>query len=173
MINNLKKIQTKLNKIRLKKKIVLCHGVFDLVHLGHIKHFKSAKKFGDFLIVSITTNKFINKGPGRPIFDQNQRLEYLKELKIIDEVIISNKESAEDVIKIVKPDFYVKGPDYKINSKDKTQNIKKEKTLVERYGGKIKYTADLTFSSSNIINTSNYLFTAEQKKFINKLKKNF
>ena len=129
MINNLKKIQTKLNKIRLKKKIVLCHGVFDLVHLGHIKHFKSAKKFGDFLIVSITTNKFINKGPGRPIFDQNQRLEYLKELKIIDEVIISNKESAEDVIKIVKPDFYVKGPDYKINSKDKTQNIKKEKTV--------------------------------------------
>ena len=90
MINNLKKIQTKLNKIRLKKKIVLCHGVFDLVHLGHIKHFKSAKKFGDFLIVSITTNKFINKGPGRPIFDQNQRLEYLKELKIIDEVILSS-----------------------------------------------------------------------------------
>ena len=51
-----------LNKIRKKnKKIVLCHGVFDLVHLGHIKHFKSAKSYGDYLVVSITVDKFIKK----------------------------------------------------------------------------------------------------------------
>ena len=173
MINNLKKIQNKINKIRLKKKIVLCHGVFDLLHIGHIKHFKSAKKFGDYLIVSITKNKFINKGLGRPIFDQNQRLEYFKELKIIDDVVISNSSSAEDVIKLIKPNYYVKGPDYKINSLDKTKKIKKEKKLVEKYGGQIKYTSDPTFSSSNIINSGNYLFNLEQKKLINKLKKKF
>ena len=59
----LKKIETLKKK---NKKIVLCHGVFDLVHLGHLKHFKKAKSFGDFLIVSITKDEFIKKGPGRP-----------------------------------------------------------------------------------------------------------
>ncbi len=173
MYSQLREFQKKLNRIRKRKKIVLCHGVFDLIHLGHIKHFKSAKKFGDYLIVSITKNKFINKGPGRPIFDQNQRLEYLKELKIIDDVIISKSESAEDVIKFIKPNFYVKGPDYKINSKDKTKKILIEKKLVEKFGGQIKYTSDAAFSSSNIINSSDILFNSEQKKFIKNLKKKY
>ena len=61
-MNDINRIKNKLKKIKLKKKVVLCHGVFDLLHLGHVKHFKSAKKFGDFLVVSITANKFINKG---------------------------------------------------------------------------------------------------------------
>ena len=106
-----------------KKKIVLCHGVFDLVHLGHIEHFKSAKKFGDFLIVSITKDKFIKKGPGRPLFNEQQRMDFLNNIKIIDYVILSNSESSLDVINFVRPDFYVKGPDYKDNFKDKTKKI--------------------------------------------------
>jgi len=57
------------NKIFKNKKIVLCHGVFDLLHLGHINYFKSAKKLGDVLVVSVTNNKFVNKGPGRPAFN--------------------------------------------------------------------------------------------------------
>ena len=109
-----------------KKKIVLCHGVFDLIHLGHIKHFKSAKAFGDYLVVSITANKFIKKGPGRPLLNQQQRLEFLKEIKIIDDVIISSSASAEDIIKIVKPNYYLKGPDYKDNAKDKDNYIDKD-----------------------------------------------
>ena len=118
------KIKKKINFVRKqKKKIVLCHGVFDLIHLGHIYHFKTAKSFGDYLIVSITSNKYIKKGPGRPLFDDLQRITFLKELKVIDEVILSNKSSAEDVIRIVKPDFYVKGPDYKNNKLDKTKKF--------------------------------------------------
>jgi len=166
----LKRIQNLKNK---KKKIVLCHGVFDLLHLGHIKHFKSAKKFGDYLIISITANKYVNKGPGRPIFNQLERLDFLKELRIIDDVVISNSSSAEDVIKVIKPDYYVKGPDYKVNSKDKTKKIFLEKKIVERFGGQIKYTDDQVFSSSNLINNSGYLFTEEQKKFIKRLKNKF
>ena len=173
MMNDINRIKNKLKKIKLKKKVVLCHGVFDLLHLGHVKHFKSAKKFGDFLVVSITANKFINKGPGRPIFNQQERLEFLKELKIIDEVILSNSSSAEDIIKLVKPDYYIKGPDYKNNSKDKTKKILIEKKLVESFGGQIKYTNDEVFSSSNIINSSNYLFNEDQKRFVNRLKKKF
>ena len=117
LIKTLKILKTK------KKKIVLCHGVFDLVHLGHIEHFKSAKSYGDYLIVSLTLDKFIKKGPGRPLFNEQQRMEYLKQIKIVDQVILSKTESSIDIINTIKPDFYVKGPDYKENYKDKTKKI--------------------------------------------------
>ena len=173
MNTELQKLQLRIKNLKKrKKKIVLCHGVFDLVHLGHIKHFKSAKSLGDYLIVSITSNKHIHKGPGRPIFNQQQRYEFLKEIKLVDEIIISDTKSAEDVIKKIRPDYYVKGPDYKINKLDKTKKIFYEKKLVEKYGGKIKYTDDITFSSTSIINANNYIFNSTQKIFIDKLKKN-
>ena len=167
LIRILKILKTK------KKKIVLCHGVFDLVHLGHIEHFKSAKKYGDYLIVSLTLDKFIKKGPGRPLFNEQQRMEYLKQIKIIDQVILSKTESSIDVINTIKPDFYVKGPDYKENYKDKTKKIILEKKAVEKNGGKIKFTNDIIFSSSNILNTSNLIFNDQQRNFINNLKKKF
>ena len=66
-------IKIKKKSIINKKKIVLCHGVFDVLHIGHLKHFKEAKEYGDILIVSITPNKFVNKGPGRPIFNERNR----------------------------------------------------------------------------------------------------
>ena len=115
-----------------KKKVVLCHGVFDLVHLGHIEHFKSAKSYGDYLIVSLTLDKFIRKGPGRPLFNEQQRLEYLRQIKIIDYVILSKSESSIDVINLIKPNFYVKGPDYKESYKDKTKKISLEKKVVKK-----------------------------------------
>jgi rfaE bifunctional protein kinase chain/domain/rfaE bifunctional protein nucleotidyltransferase chain/domain len=163
-----------LNKIRKKnKKIVLCHGVFDLVHLGHIKHFKSAKSYGDYLVVSITVDKFIKKGPGRPLFNEDQRLEFLSQIKLIDKVIFSKSSSAEDVIKLVKPNYYVKGPDYLKNKNDKTKKIYIEKKLVESFGGKIVYTKDQSFSSSKIINSNYLIFDEDQKKFLRKIKKKF
>ena len=72
-IKNLKKIRSKF----IGKKIVLCHGVFDLLHVGHINYFKSSKVYGDILVVSVTNDKFVNKGPGRPAFSINNRLKFL------------------------------------------------------------------------------------------------
>ena len=166
----LKKLQNLRNK---KKKIVLCHGVFDLVHLGHIEHFKSAKKFGDYLVVSITKDEFIKKGPGRPLFNYQQRMEFLKNIKVIDEVILSKTESSIDIINFVKPHFYVKGPDYRDYSKDKTKKILLEEIAVKKNNGKIKFTNDETFSSSNILNNTNFILNDEQIEFIKKLKKKF
>ena len=91
----LKKIE---NLKKKKKKIVLCHGVFDLVHLGHLEHFKNAKRLGDYLVVSLTKDKFIQKGPGRPLFNEQQRMEYLRHIKVIDDVIISKSDSSIDTI---------------------------------------------------------------------------
>ena len=158
-----KKLLNKLKELKKKgKKIVLCHGVFDLVHLGHIEHFKSAKKFGDYLIVSLTKDKFINKGPGRPLFNEQQRMDFLRNIKIIDQVILSQTDSSVDIINFIKPDFYVKGPDYKDFYKDKTKKIILEKDAVKKNGGRIIFTNDMTFSSSNIINSNNFIFNLEQ-----------
>ena len=123
-VEELKKI---LIDIRNKsKKIILCHGVFDLIHVGHIKHFKEAKKNGKFLIVSITSDKFVNKGSGRPIFNQNLRAEFLSSISIVDAVVINNNLTSEKIISQLKPDIYFKGPDYKNNQADKSRNIYKE-----------------------------------------------
>jgi len=69
---------------RLKKsgkRIVHCHGVFDLLHIGHIRHFEAAKAMGDVLVITLTPDRFVNKGPHRPAFPQVLRAEPL----LIDE----------------------------------------------------------------------------------------
>ena len=71
------------------KTIVLCHGVFDLVHPGHIIHFEEAKKLGDILVVSITAAEYVRKGPGRPYFDDTMRQKFLSAIDCIDYVMLS------------------------------------------------------------------------------------
>ena len=82
----------KINKIKSLGTIVLCHGVFDIIHEGHINHFKFAKKFANTLIVSVTNDRFVNKGPGKPNFNIYSRINMLINLKIVDYVIISNSQ---------------------------------------------------------------------------------
>lgn len=164
----------KLKALRLKKKkIVLSHGVFDLLHLGHIKHFESAKKNGDFLVVSVTSDKYVNKGSGRPVFNVNVRAKTIASLSLVDAVIVSDYPTAEGVIKIVKPDVYYKGPDYKKNKKDTTGNIYKEIIAVKKNKGKIMYSNDITFSSSKLINKSEILFNPKQRNFLNIISKKY
>ena len=91
------------------QKIVLCHGCFDLVHMGHVRHFKEAKEQGDVLIVTVTEDKYVSKGPDRPFFNEEQRVEFLSSLSMIDAVAISRYPEATPVIKLLKPDDYVKG----------------------------------------------------------------
>jgi cytidyltransferase-like protein len=85
-----------------RKTIALCHGVFDLLHPGHFQHFKEASNLADFLIVSITADAFVNKGPGRPLFSNEIRANTLAELEMIDYVIISEQTTAETVINLIK-----------------------------------------------------------------------
>ena len=99
------KILSKLKK--RKKKIVLCHGVFDLLHIGHIKHFEQSKSFGDILIVSITKDQFINKGPNRPAFNEQLRSKTLASLSIVDYVVLAPSNTATEVITFLKPDIYL------------------------------------------------------------------
>ncbi len=155
------------------KKIIHCHGVFDLLHIGHIKHFEEAKNMGDVLVVSITPDKFVNKGPGRPAFTTKLRLEALAALESIDFVVENKWPSAEKMIKIIKPDFYCKGPDYKDHSDDITGKITVEEEAVSFVGGKISYTDDITFSSSNLLNKYGDLYSQDQEAFIHEISNKF
>ena len=98
--------------MKKRKKIVLCHGVFDVVHSGHINYLKKAKQLGDILVVSVTSDNYVNKGPGRPVFNINQRINFLTELKLVDRVYESNDYTAEKIIEKIRPDIYCKGIDY-------------------------------------------------------------
>ena len=164
------KISTKLkNK---NKKIVLCHGVFDLLHVGHIKHFEEAKKHGDILIVSITKDQFIKKGINRPYFKIDDRITSLCALESVNYVIESPQKNSIEVLKKIKPNFYCKGKDYKDLSSDKTKEIKKEKKTVEVYGGKLIFTKTQLNSSSKLLFENDLIYTSDQKKYLLKISKN-
>ncbi len=146
--------QEKISNILKKfehKKIGLCHGVFDLLHLGHILHFKEAKKKVDVLIVSITSDKFVNKGPGRPAFNHAQRIKCLEAIEYIDYVTISDTKSGVQIINKIKPNIYFKGPDYSKEEDDLTGKILLEKNAVKKHGGIIFNTTAQKFSSTQLI----------------------
>lgn len=169
-LNTLAKILKK--KRKNGNKIVLCHGVFDLVHFGHIAHFKRSKSFGDILVVTITTDKFINKGPNRPYFSQDMRKKFLSNIDLVDYVSEVNSPSAIEAIKQLKPNFYSKGKEYKNLNKDITNKIKSEISELKRHNGKIVYTDDVTFSSSKILNDLEVLLNSQQLKEVRNIKKN-
>jgi len=154
------------------KRIVHCHGVFDLLHIGHINHFKEAKKLGDILVVTATQDKLVNKGPNRPIFSLNTRMESIAALKDVDYVAPNIYSNAIQLIKMLKPSIYCKGKDYKKYNLDITNQIKKEALAIKNVGGRIVHTDTELFSSSKIINQTNFNLTDEQKLIINKVKKN-
>jgi len=157
---------------KAKKKIVLCHGVFDLFHIGHLNHINEAKKYGDILVMSITSDRYVNKGPGRPFFNIKQRMQILSSIKNVDYVITSDSPNSVSIINKIKPNIYFKGPDYINMKEDFTGFIKKEINAVKKNKGKIIYGTGETFSSSKILNQISSS-TDEQKKVIDEIKKNY
>lgn len=160
----------------LKKKgnkIIHCHGVFDLLHPGHIKHFESAKKKGDILIVTITQDKHVNKGPGRPVFNQDLRAESVAAIECVDFVAVNQWATAIETIKKIKPDIYVKGSDYANKKDDLTGKINEEEEAVKSVGGMINFTDDITFSSSSLINTYFSSYPQEAREFFAGFKKKY
>jgi len=132
--------------------IVLCHGTYDLLHVGHIKHLQAARKLGDRLLVTLTADPFVNKGPDRPVFTEALRAESIAALECVDGVAINHHETAVNVIQALRPDVYVKGSDYIRAQDDVTGNIRREQEAVEAFGGRIHFTQEATFSSSTLLN---------------------
>jgi len=150
------------------KKIVLCHGAFDLVHMGHLIHFEEARALGDMLVVTITADAHITKKRSVS-FSEEYRARQLAALQIVDFVAVIDEPSAVTPIEALHPDIYVKGPEYANLVLDKTANIFREKALVERYGGHMHFTTGETFSSTKL---SHFLLAAPEAAQGNPLLRN-
>ena len=137
---------------RANKVVALAHGSFDLLHLGHVRHLELAREQGDVLIVTVTGDRFLNKGPGRPVFTASLRAEMLAALSCVDWVGVNEGPVAVNVINAIKPDLYVKGSDYSESVQDLTGKIVDERQAVESHGGRLHFTDDIVFSSSTLLN---------------------
>lgn len=134
------------------RKVVLAHGVFDLLHVGHVRHLEAARRHGDLLIVTVTADPFVNKGPGRPAFTDALRAEMLGALEYVDWVGVNPGPDALSVINTIRPHAYVKGSDYIDAGTDVTGKIVEERKAVESHGGRLVFTDDITSSSTQLIN---------------------
>ena len=134
-----------------KKKMIMCHGVFDVVHPGHIRHLAYAKSKADVLVASLTCDKHITKGTYRPHVPENLRALSLAAFDMVDFVIIDENPTPLESIDFLKPDFFAKGFEYSDDMPKATQD---EMRAVETYGGQVIFTpGDVVYSSTKFLNT--------------------
>ena len=166
MINYPKKITEKIinstDFLKPKgKKVVMCHGTFDIVHPGHIRHLIYAKEKGDILIASLTADKFINKGEGKPYIPEELRARNLAALEMVDFVLIDYNETPINNILIIKPDFFVKGFEY--NKDGVHPKTKEEIKALASVGGKVLFSpGDIVHSSTNFLTIKKPKLSAEK-----------
>ena len=129
--------------------VVLLHGTFDLLHYGHLCLFKGARRYGSKLVVTVTADAYVKKGPGRPIYTEYERAEMIRALRCVDHVEIVRDRTGIPAIEKWKPAFYAKGADYRVA--DKHGNLGIEQQAVESVGGKLVYIETPQWSSSNLI----------------------
>ncbi len=134
------------------KCVVHCHGVFDLVHLGHIRHFEAAKRKGDVLVVTLTKDEYVNKGPGRPVFNQRLRAESLASLQVVDYVAVNEWPTAAPTIRKLRPNYFVKGNEYVDRQRDLSGHISEEEVAAKEVDTRLHFTDEITLSSSKLLN---------------------
>ncbi len=152
------------------RSIIHCHGVFDLLHIGHIKHLEAASELGDILVVTTTPDRFVNKGPHRPAFPERLRAEALASLACVDYVAINEWPTAVETIKIVRPTLFVKGMARDEGKRDHTNAINDEEQAVLSVGGKLHLTDEETFSASTLINQFMEVFPPKTKDFLDRFR---
>ena len=129
--------------------IVHCHGCFDIVHPGHIHHLQYARKLGDLLIVSVSADSHVNKGPDRPLIPDDLRAASLAALECVDAVYLNPDPTAVNLLEALKPDIYVKGKEYEQNNDPR---FLAERETVTRHGGRVVFSSgDIVYSSTALI----------------------
>lgn len=136
-----------LKPLRKRKKIVFTNGCFDILHTGHIRYLKKAKSLGDILVIGLNTDKSVRKikGKSRPIIPEGERAELLEALSFVDYIVLFSDPTPLQLIEKIKPDFLVKGADWK-----KGEIVGEE--VLKQYGGKVRrITLTKGKSTTNII----------------------
>ena len=156
--NNLKiktvsQLKTILGDFKNRKNIVvMCHGVFDIVHPGHLRHLEYSKNQGDILVVSITSDQYISKGTYRPHITESLRAVSLSHISLVDYVVINDEPTPEILIKLLQPNFFAKGFEY--TESGLPPATEEERLAVQNYGGKLIFTpGDIVYSSTELINS--------------------
>lgn len=135
----------------LRARIGLCHGCFDVVHIGHVEHLDAASTEVDVLVVSLTADAFVAKA-GRPIFDERTRARVMASLRPVDHVVITAAPHALDLIDALRPDVYFKGADYAISERTTQHaNFHLEAQRVRQLGGTVELTSTPMFSSTRTL----------------------
>ncbi|MBI2670058.1 MAG: adenylyltransferase/cytidyltransferase family protein [Candidatus Yanofskybacteria bacterium] len=155
------------------KTIVLCHGDYDLLHRGHLHQFEQAVKQGDVLVVSITADVFMTKGPGRPVFKENLRTEMIAAMEIVDFVTISNFKTGVELIRLLKPDVYVKGVSEHERAEDSSTKVFLEKKAIEEIGGKMYFSHEMPIHATPLLNNFVDPYPAEVLTFLENLGKTY
>lgn len=132
------------------KKVAHCHGCFDLMHPGHIKHFQAARALADALVVTVTPDRFIDKGPGRPAFPEQLRAESIAALECVDWVAVNRWPTAVETLRLVRPDYYVKGQEFE-RLEDKTGKLQGEYEVLKETGGEMRFTHEVVYSSTALL----------------------
>jgi rfaE bifunctional protein nucleotidyltransferase chain/domain len=123
----------------------LAHGCFDILHSGHVHYLTQAARRCDVLVVSITSARHVNKGPGRPVFDDDARSAVLSALAVVGHVVINDHATAIPVLEALRPDYYFKGADY-TNTDD--PRLLDEVDVLRKHGGAFVLTDGSVFDSS-------------------------
>lgn len=145
-------LATEINRINLNRQpddvIVLAHGCFDCLHIGHFRHLKAAKRLGTKLVVLATADEHVGKGPGRPVHSVDERVECLMGLRYVDYALANVWWSGERVIELLRPDIFAKGPEAK---EKPTEGMLKELDAIHRVGGKMAYVGEVLSSSTGLL----------------------
>lgn len=154
-------------------RVALCHGVFDLLHPGHIRLFEEAHRMADILVVALTADEYVNRGPGRPVFNQRLRAESVAALQTVDYVVVLEAPTAVDAIHRLCPDFYVRGRGDSHDEGDLTNKIVEEEAAVRAVGGQVYVTDDITFSSTSLLNNYFAVFSPEAEEYLRRFRQQY
>jgi rfaE bifunctional protein kinase chain/domain len=148
------------------KKIAHTHGVFDVLHIGHIRHFEQAKELGDFLVVTVTPDRYVKKELHRSMYSEDLRAEAIAALDSVDYVAINKWPVAAETIQLLQPDFYIKSSEDGEALINYSMEKKQEEVAIKNVGGQFISMDDITFSSSSLINRSMSAFPKEVSDFL-------
>lgn len=127
----------------------LCHGCFDILHFGHVRHFEAARQLCDRLVVTVTPDRFVNKGPNRPVFPEAQRAEAVAALASVDAVAVNLWPSAVETLRRVRPSLFIKGQEYERQADAVNPNFFAEATAAREAGTQVAFTHEDTSSSTS------------------------
>ena len=131
--------------------VVLCHGCFDPLHVGHVRYFTEARGHGDILVVTVTPDRYVDKGPMRPLFEAAVRAEVVAALDVVDYVSVNQWPTAEETLRLLRPHVYVKGQEFEVEGADPTGKMERERKVVDEIGARMAFTDTMVMSSTRLL----------------------